>query len=155
MSPNHYGGGGGGGVGQGVPPPRSPGDFYRSTIFSLARCLAQIPNVDWAASVRDPLFSQCPQEDAQGNWNLSENGQDAVLALGIFFLESQCQCGREIVPYLLRVEAALVRANISQRQGFDQRKSCYFVTDMSSDKKKCRENIFCENKSGSYLLMKL
>ena len=98
--------------------------FYRSTIFSLARCLAQIPDVGWEEAIRDPLFSQCPQEDKDGNWNLSANGQDAILALGIFFLEAKCQpCGHEIVPYLLRVEKALVRANIAQRQGFDNRES--------------------------------
>ena len=97
--------------------------FYRSTIFNLSRCLAQIPNVDWTSCVKDPLFSECPQEDAEGNWNLSENGQDAILALGIFFLESKGQCAPEIVPYFISVEKALVRANIAHRQGFDNRES--------------------------------
>ena len=45
--------------------------------------------------------------------SLSEKSQDAVLALGIFFLESGCsaRCADRVVPYLVGVERALAAAD--------------------------------------------
>ena len=48
-------------------------NFFRSTVFALARSLSKIPRVDWGL-VRDPLFSQCPQPGENG-WVLSERSQ--------------------------------------------------------------------------------
>ena len=47
---------------------------------------------------------------------LSEKSQDAVIALGIFFLDSGCspRCADHVVPYLVSVERALSSAAIVQ-----------------------------------------
>ena len=92
-------------------------NFYRATIFALARSLSQIPRVEWAL-VRDPLFSSCPRppKDAADGWVLSERQQDAVLALGVFFLESGGQCRDEVLPYLLKLNAALFGATVQERR---------------------------------------
>ena len=55
---------------------------------------------------------------------LSEKSQDAVIALGIFFLDSGCtvRCADNVVPYLLSVERALSSAAIVQPRNGDGHK---------------------------------
>ena len=52
---------------------------------------------------------------------LSEKSRDAVIALGIFFLDSGCsaRCADHVVPYLLGVERALSSAAILQQRNGD------------------------------------
>ena len=86
---------------------------HRATLFALARSLAQIPGLKWS-QVSDPLYQQCPQENigSEANWVLSERSQDAILALGLFLLESGGQCSENIVPYFIKIEKALHRVTI-------------------------------------------
>ena len=48
---------------------------------------------------------------------LSDRGQDALLALGVFLLESGGQCRDALVPYLVAVEKGLARATVQDRKG--------------------------------------
>jgi hypothetical protein len=136
-------------------------DFFRTTIFALARSLAKIPrwvtfeqsklvlfqrvepsilpfSVPWS-TVADPLFSQCPRPPSQNGqcspnqpqepprgqrgWVLSPQQQDAVLALGLFFLESGFQCGEQIIPYLVSLAEALDEAHVQEKRGAAESKS--------------------------------
>eukprot|EP00095_Tigriopus_kingsejongensis_P007429 maker-scaffold443_size169656-snap-gene-0.12 protein:Tk07429 transcript:maker-scaffold443_size169656-snap-gene-0.12-mRNA-1 annotation:"phosphatidylinositol 4-kinase alpha isoform x1" len=89
--------------------------FFQSCGLALARCLAQIPHVDWT-TVGDRLFTPCPQW-AEGHAPLlSEEHQSSVMALGVFLLESRGQCAEHIVPYLIQLLQALPQATISPKR---------------------------------------
>ena len=116
---------------------KNVGKFYHSSLFRMARCWAKVPNIEWE-QIKDPLFNQCPQPPyekpqqlgqenvkgsqtvGEGNWVFTAKGRDAVLALGIYLLESDGSLIEQILPYLLQVEEGLFEANI-QGNSFENR----------------------------------
>jgi hypothetical protein len=103
--------------------PSSSSSFYRDTMFALSRSLAKIPNVEWI-EVERAMFAHCPKTDE--SLVLTEKGQDAVLALGIFFLDSGCsaRCADHVVPYLIDVEGSLVAATLQPRTNHKEQSEC-------------------------------
>ncbi|XP_026849117.1 phosphatidylinositol 4-kinase alpha isoform X2 [Drosophila persimilis] len=81
---------------------------YQRAVLCLARVLAGIQPTPWEKV--QTLFRYCPQENAAGVFCLDTRAQDAVIALGIYFLESGCQHESQIVPYLLRLAKCLPKA---------------------------------------------
>ena len=110
---------------------KNVGKFYHTSLFRMARCWAKVPSIEWDR-IKDPLFNQCPQPPYEriqdegpgqiaihktsaagdGNWVFTAKGRDAVLALGIFLLESDGALVEQVLPYLLQVEDGLFEANI-------------------------------------------
>ena len=102
-------------------------NFFRKTIFRMARSWAKIPALSWS-HVEGTLFKQCPKFDNNQDevWHLGEDGQHAILALGIYFLESGCQHADKIVPYLLKVESEFLRIKILDKKSMTHRKFSQF-----------------------------
>ena len=74
----------------------------------LARCLARVPASTWD-KVSAQLMSKCP-ELGQGPLSLNNRNQEAILALGVYYLESGFRHEDSILPYLLDVVKAMVTA---------------------------------------------
>ncbi|KAJ8312892.1 hypothetical protein KUTeg_010265 [Tegillarca granosa] len=83
------------------------GHLFAKTLRQLARSAAAINPTPWEKLSR--LFSLCPRESTRG-YRFDQRSQDAVLALGIYFLESGLQYKEKILPYLLSVLKGLPKA---------------------------------------------
>lgn len=81
--------------------------FFCNAVQHLARSLACIKPTP--PTKLENLLRLCPQE-SQGTFRMDQRGQDAVIATGIYFLESGFQYKERIVPYLLKLLRGLAKA---------------------------------------------
>lgn len=56
------------------------------------------------------LYKLCPQESSAGIFCIDSRAHEAVIALGLYFLESQYQYENLIVPYLIRLLKGLPKS---------------------------------------------
>ena len=84
----------------------------------LARCLAKVPATPWD-KVNFQLMAKCP-ELGTGPLNLNNSNQEAILALGVYFLESGFKHEDKILPYLLGTVKSLATANFPDELPLDK-----------------------------------
>ncbi|KAH7968284.1 hypothetical protein HPB52_007323 [Rhipicephalus sanguineus] len=83
--------------------------FFFTAVQHLARSLACIRPTP--PDKLDNLLRLCPQESSpQGTFRIDQRGQEAVIATGIYFLESGFQYKDKIVPYFLKLLRGLSKA---------------------------------------------
>ena len=84
----------------------------------LARCLAKVPATPWD-KVNFQLMAKCP-ELGIGPLNLNNSNQEAILALGVYFLESGFKHEDKILPYLLGTVKSMATANFPDELPLDR-----------------------------------
>jgi len=94
-------------------------NFFAKTVDHLARCLAAMKPTPWEKVQR--LFDLCPQQSANGVFRLDERAQHAVVALGIYFLESGLQHKAHILPYLTLLFKSLLKSQWVFQGGIHER----------------------------------
>ncbi|CAG0888267.1 unnamed protein product [Cyprideis torosa] len=84
--------------------------FYFTGLLKLSRSLAAQPHGPW--SKVEYLLKRCPSIPTESgkSWQILQRHQDALMALGVYFLESKFQHKEKILPYLLSVLQALPNA---------------------------------------------
>uniref|UniRef100_T1GS00 Uncharacterized protein n=1 Tax=Megaselia scalaris TaxID=36166 RepID=T1GS00_MEGSC len=56
------------------------------------------------------LFSNCPVENSSGVFELNLKSQEAILSIGVYFIDSNFQYEEIILKYLLRISKSLPKA---------------------------------------------
>ncbi|KAL5017409.1 hypothetical protein ScPMuIL_006998 [Solemya velum] len=82
--------------------------IFSRTLYHLAKSLGAQKPSPWEKVSR--LLSLCPTETTNGMFRLDQRGRDAIVAVGIYFLESNLQYKEKILPYLLDVLRGLSKA---------------------------------------------
>ncbi|KAK9746290.1 PI4-kinase N-terminal region [Popillia japonica] len=119
--------------------------FFHKTVLHLARSLACIKNTPWERV--KTLFSLCPKETANGVYRLGNRDMDAVIALGVYLLESQLEHKDRILVYLLRLAKGLgkvvwldeVRQNLTDRIPVSEKFSFSLHTLLNDIAARCPE----------------
>ncbi|XP_055694049.1 phosphatidylinositol 4-kinase alpha [Lutzomyia longipalpis] len=81
---------------------------FQNSVYSTARILSRLPSIPWSRV--EVIYQYCPQENNVGTFCLDSRNEDAVIALGIFLLESKFQHEEIIVPYLIKLAKGLPKA---------------------------------------------
>ena len=78
--------------------------------MKLARCLSKVKVTTWD-KIKTQLYDKCPQPDDHGVFSLNTKHQEAILALGIFYLESGFRHEDRILEYLITLVRGLGTAS--------------------------------------------
>ncbi|KAK6191311.1 hypothetical protein SNE40_003034 [Patella caerulea] len=84
------------------------GCIHSNMMLLLARSLGSLKPTPWAKVQK--LINYFPNENSDGSLQLTSRGQDAVIALGVYFLESGLQYKDKILPKLLGILRGLSKA---------------------------------------------
>lgn len=84
-------------------------NYYYSTVQRLARFIARAVKNGSSDDAFHKLFQLRPQESEDNVFVLDTQGQDTVIALGIYLIESGFNSKQLVVPYLLKILKGLVK----------------------------------------------
>ncbi|XP_050552896.1 phosphatidylinositol 4-kinase alpha isoform X9 [Spodoptera frugiperda] len=85
-------------------------EFFRQTVQHLARCLSSINPTPWEKV--NTLFMLCPQ--VSSSLIVTPRSQEASIALGLYFLQSNLQHQDKLLPYFLKVLKCLTTAQFEE-----------------------------------------
>ncbi|XP_030847458.1 phosphatidylinositol 4-kinase alpha isoform X1 [Strongylocentrotus purpuratus] len=95
-----------------------PNGLFPETLLHLARSLAQIPDLKWLKVQQ--LLQMCPQIPAVGGGlcRIDQRRQDAMVALGVFLLESDLKFKDKLVPYFISLVRSIPNAQWIEETGY-------------------------------------
>ena len=82
----------------------------------MRRCLLKLYSLIVFLQV-ERLFDLCPKQSANGVFRFDDRTHEAIVALGIYFIESGLQHRDKILPYLTQLFKGLPRSQWTQQVG--------------------------------------
>ncbi|KOB51806.1 putative Phosphatidylinositol 4-kinase alpha, partial [Operophtera brumata] len=85
-------------------------EFFKQTVQHLAQCLSNLNPTPWEKV--NTLFMLCPQ--AGTSLVITSRSQEASIALGLYFLQSDLQHQDKLLPYFLKILKCLTHAQFEE-----------------------------------------
>ncbi|KAK8780519.1 hypothetical protein V5799_018137 [Amblyomma americanum] len=111
---------------------------FRHSLMELSRCLARLQPTPWPKVAK--VMSACPVEMSRGVFRIDQRGQDSVIALSVYLMESGFQHRERIVPYLMKLLRGLLKASFSEEVKYEpderipvRERFCFLLHTVLSD----------------------
>ncbi|KAH7932980.1 hypothetical protein HPB49_006149 [Dermacentor silvarum] len=85
--------------------------------MELSRCLARLQPTPWSKVAK--VMAACPVELSRGVFRIDQRGQDAVMSLSVYLVESGFQHRERIVPYLIKLLRGLLKASFVEEVKYE------------------------------------
>ncbi|XP_075529894.1 phosphatidylinositol 4-kinase alpha-like [Dermacentor variabilis] len=111
---------------------------FRHGLMELSRCLARLQPTPWTKVAK--VMAACPVELSRGVFRIDQRGQDAVISLCVYLVESGFQHRERIVPYLIKLLRGLLKASFVEEVKYEpderlpvRERFCFLLHTVLSD----------------------
>lgn len=111
---------------------------FRHGLMELSRCLARLQPTPWPKVAK--VMAACPTELSRGVFRIDQRGQDAVMSLCVYLVESGFQHRERIVPYLMKLLRGLLKASFVEEVKYEpderlpvRERFCFLLHTVLSD----------------------